>query len=71
MIACNEPRGGGKGEGKIGGEGDVGVRNIVLQFIDGAYFDPSLAGGQAPALSAFSGFHPSLRFRGGNFFVSS
>jgi hypothetical protein len=37
-----------------------GVRNFVLQFIDGAYFDPSLAGVQAPAPSAFPGFHPYI-----------
>jgi hypothetical protein len=37
-------KGGGKGKGKAGGKGNGGVRNFVLQFIDGAYFDPSLSG---------------------------
>jgi hypothetical protein len=53
-------KGGGKGKGKAGGKGNGGVRNFVLQFIDGAYFDPSLAGVQAPAPSAFPGFHPYI-----------
>jgi hypothetical protein len=53
-------KGGGKGEGKGGGKGNGGVRNFVLQFIDGAYFDPSLAGVQAPVPSAFPGFHPYI-----------
>ena len=52
-------KGGGKGKGAgkgAGGKGNGGVNNFVLQFIDGAYFDPSLAGVQAPAPSAFPGF---------------
>ena len=53
-------KGGGKGKGKTGGKGNGGVRNFVLQFIDGAYFDPSLAGVQAPAPSAFPSFHPYI-----------
>jgi hypothetical protein len=53
-------KGGGKGKGKGGGKGNGGVRNFVLQFIDGAYFDPSLAGVQAPAPSTFPGFHPYI-----------
>ena len=52
-------KGGGKGEGKGGGKGNGGVRNLLPQFIDGAYFDPSLAGVQAPAPSAFPGFQVS------------
>ena len=50
--------GGGKGRGK--GKGNGGVRNFVLQFIDGSYFDPSLAGVMTPAPSAFPGFAPYL-----------
>ena len=53
-------KGGGRGKGKGGGKGNGGVRNFVLRFIDGAYFDPSLAGVQAPAPSAFPGFHPYI-----------
>ena len=51
-------KGAGKGKGK--GKGNGGVRNFVLQFIDGSYFDPSLAGVMTPAPSAFPGFAPYL-----------
>ena len=53
-------KGGGKGKGKAGGKGNGGVNNFVLQFIDSAYFDPTLAGVQAPAPSSFLGFHPYM-----------
>ena len=55
-VAPGAPR--GQGKGNAGGKSNGRVKNFVLQFIDGAYFDPTLAGVQAPAPSAFPGFRP-------------
>ena len=56
------PKGKGGGKGAKGGKGGLngGLANFAVQWIDGSYWSPSLAGVQAPSPACFPTFYRAL-----------